>query len=211
MNKHRASGFGLWELLLVLLLLALLSGTLLLRLQESVARQQVMSQLQRLGQTVRFAQAEGQRLAQPLWLCPVQLRVDGRINGCVRQLSEAMWAQGVLVYADRPGQRSGVYDGGEVVRTALLDERRYRLRLRVWRQQPDRFMLLPWPDRAPQVAYGAQGWGATEPVWLQLQLALQTDPQRCTTLLVPPSGPLQRCDDGMAQEGMGREALCVCF
>ncbi len=213
MNKKRTSGFGLWELLLVLLLLGLLSGTLWWLWQPSLARQQLGSQLQRLGQTIRLAQSEGLRQGQPLWLCPVRLRVDGRINGCVGQLSEAMWAQGFLLYADRPGQRPGVYDHDEVIKTVLVDEHRYRLRVRIWRQQASRFMLLPWPERMPQVMHGAQGWGAQAPVWLQLQLARHSEPQRCLTLLVPPSGPLQQCAEqhGEPEGGPNMEALCVCF
>lgn len=210
MNRKNMLAFGVWELLLVLVLLALLGGMLLGPLQRSVARQQLNTQMRLLAQTVLYAQTEAQRMGRPLWLCPVQLRSDGRINGCVRQLSEAVWAQGLLLYADRLGQTSGEYDRAEVVRTALLDDRRYRLRVRIWRQQPGRFMLLPLPTRLPQVAYGAQGWGGEAPVWLQLQLSLANEPQQCRTLIVPPSGPLQRCRDPGA-DPHGVAALCVCF
>lgn len=213
MNKKNMLGFGLWELLLVLLLLGLLSVALLAPLPLSVARQQLGTQIRLLGQTIVFAQTEARRLGRPLWLCPVHLRVDGRINGCVRQLSESMWAQGLLVYADRPGLTAGGYDRAEAVRTMLIDERRHRLRVRIWREQPNGFMLLPLPTRQPQILYGAQGWGEAEPVWLQVQLAGQGDPGRCQTLLVPPSGPLQYCQTGTegASELSKRAALCVCF
>ncbi|MBP6115704.1 MAG: GspH/FimT family pseudopilin [Neisseriaceae bacterium] len=212
MARINTQGFGLWELLLALGLLALMSGGLLLALQRSVAQQQLGLQMRFLGQTLQFAQLEAGRLGRPLWLCPVQLRVDGRINGCVRQLSEDMWAQGLLVYADQPGLNMGSYDSGEVVRTVFVDERRHRLQLRQWREQgpSSALTLTSLPQRQPQIRYGVRGWGDAEPVWLQLQLSPQGRAAgECALLLLPPSGPPQYCQD--LSNHSERARLCVCF
>ncbi|MGO3858890.1 GspH/FimT family pseudopilin [Neisseriaceae bacterium CLB008] len=210
MGHKNMQGVGLIELLLVVALLAAMSVGVLWSVQRGVAQQQLGLSMRQLGQTVQFAQAEAKRLGRSVWLCPVQRRVDGRINGCVRQLSEDMWAQGLLVYADKPSLNAGVYDAGEVVRTAFVEEGRHRLQVRQWREQthPQRFMLLPLAERQPQIRYGAWGWGEREPVWLQLQLSVPGQLGRCETLLMPPTGPPQRCQD---DSGGAREVLCQCF
>lgn len=211
MIRKNMKGYGLWTVLLALFLLALISGGVLLALQKGVMQQQLSMRMQLLSQTIQFAQAEARRLGRSVWLCPVRLRVDGRINGCMRQLSvnEGAWAQGLLVYADQRGQNAGVYDSGEVVKTAFVDEQRYRLQVRQWRaQSKDRFMLLPLSVSQPQVRYGAWGWGEAEPIWLQLQLSIRNDPDHCQTIIIPPLGPEQTCQ-GDAMEKWA--ALCVCF
>ena len=95
----RQKGFTLIELMVTIAILAIMTAIAIPNFSEWVAKRRVASVAEKVASQIRFARAEAARLNKPVYLCPVQIKTDGKPD----QYCKSTYAgSGYAVWADSP-------------------------------------------------------------------------------------------------------------
>jgi type IV fimbrial biogenesis protein FimT len=115
-------GFTLVEILLTLSLCALLLPMLVLPLQSLIGVSRLEASLQNLVSVLNFARSEALRSGRAVNLCGIFMRRNNTLNSCRKATAEKPlpWAQGILVFYDRPGGMEASYDTQEDLRDVVF-------------------------------------------------------------------------------------------
>ncbi len=110
----RFQGFTLIELMVTITLIGIFAAMALPALGDIAARHRVKSSARNMASAFSFARQEAVRQNVPVMVCPAEIRVDGKVNGCQ---ANGDWTEGTLVFADRDGNRA--YSANEQIRLSL--------------------------------------------------------------------------------------------
>lgn len=116
-------GFTLIELLVALSLSLIM---LLYAVADIGARIRLIgyqSALQQLSAQMARARSEARLQRLPVHVCAANLKINLDPQGCKPARTGGgaqVWTQGAMLYVDRPGGRSGVYDSKELLQLAEL-------------------------------------------------------------------------------------------
>lgn len=95
--RFKPKGFTLIELLVVITIMAIMALIALPNMSQWLAARRVSGQAEQVANLLRFARAEAVRLNAPVYVCPVQIKVDGNPdNYC----STTYNGQGLAAFAD---------------------------------------------------------------------------------------------------------------
>jgi hypothetical protein len=94
--KNIQKGFTLIELMVTIAIMAIMLAIAIPNLSEWVAKRRVAAAAEKVANMIRFGRAEAARLNSPVYLCPVQIRVDGTPNNQCRSY-----------YVDDPSYKGG--------------------------------------------------------------------------------------------------------
>ena len=124
----RQKGFTLIELMVTIAILAIMTAIAIPNFSEWVAKRRVASVAEKVASQIRFARAEAARLNKPVYLCPVQIKTDGKPD----QYCKSTYAgSGYAVWADSP-----VYDQkyerskDESLRTIVMNKAKDQVKVR---------------------------------------------------------------------------------
>ncbi|WP_165008898.1 GspH/FimT family pseudopilin [Neisseria yangbaofengii] len=93
----KQQGFTLIELLVVIAIIAIMAVIALPNMSQWIASRRVASNAEQIANLLRFARSEAVRLNLPVYICPVQIKKDGKSNGsCNASFSN----QGLMAFAD---------------------------------------------------------------------------------------------------------------
>jgi len=105
----RQKGFTLIELMVTIAIMAIMAAIAIPNFAEWVAKRRVASVAEKVASQIRFARAEAARLNKPVYLCPVQIKTDGKPD----QYCKSTYAgSGYTVWADSP-EYDQEFNGGE--------------------------------------------------------------------------------------------------
>lgn len=117
MKKMR--GFSLLELLSVLFLLSMLTLSGIYGWFTMSREQQVETYSARLNTLLLKARSEALSSHKPVYICAANLKTNKDLQGCMasppRNNALNHWADGVLLFKDKPGGRLEIYDSKEAL------------------------------------------------------------------------------------------------
>ncbi len=115
MNK-RISGFTLIELMVTIAVIAIMAAIAFPNMRDFVATSRIANRAEQVGNLFRFAKGEAVRLGQPVIICGMQIRSDGRPSG---NCDSAQYSSGMRAYADV--NRNGVYDAANDIELRTIN------------------------------------------------------------------------------------------
>lgn len=93
----KQKGFTLIELLVVIAIIAIMAVIALPNMSQWIASRRVASNAEQIANLLRFARSEAVRLNIPVYVCPVQIKKDGKSNG---SCNASFGNQGLMAFAD---------------------------------------------------------------------------------------------------------------
>ena len=117
----KQKGFTLIELLVVIAIIAIMAVIALPNMSQWIASRRVASNAEQIANLLRFARSEAVRLNLPVYVCPVQIKKDGKSNG---SCSNEHKNSGLMAFADK--NKNQVYDNDEndiSLRTIILNSK----------------------------------------------------------------------------------------
>lgn len=93
----KQKGFTLIELLVVIAIIAIMAVIALPNMSQWIASRRVASNAEQIANLLRFARSEAVRLNLPVYVCPVQIKKDGKSDG---KCSNAHKNSGLMAFAD---------------------------------------------------------------------------------------------------------------
>lgn len=160
-DMRQQGGFTLIELLTAFSLLLIVLMYSVLDIGRHIRQIGYQSALQQLVAQVARARSEARLQRLPVHVCAANLKSNLDVQGCksTRGGGAALpWSQGAMLYVDRPGGRSGIYDSKELLQLA----------------EPVSGMTLSLRSAQPQLTFRRDGLLAGSMVEFELK-ALQDD------------------------------------
>ncbi|PSJ79537.1 GspH/FimT family pseudopilin [Neisseria iguanae] len=93
----KQKGFTLIELLVVIALIAIMAIIALPNMSQWIASRRVASNAEQIANLLRFARSEAVRLNLPVYVCPVQIKKDGKSDG---KCNYSHKDSGLMAFAD---------------------------------------------------------------------------------------------------------------
>lgn len=117
----KQKGFTLIELLVVIAIIAIMAVIALPNMSQWIASRRAASNAEQIANLMRFARAEAVRLNQPVYICPVQIKKDGKSNG---ECGSTYSNQGLLAFADSNKDKAYEDDRTDIsLRTIILNSK----------------------------------------------------------------------------------------
>ena len=117
--RSKQQGFTLTELLIVIAIVAVMAAIAFPNMSNWIASRRAASQAEQVANLLRFARSEAVRLNLPVYVCPVQIRVDGTPNDYCN-LQHA--GQGIAAFADADNNRIYERNTADIdLRTVILN------------------------------------------------------------------------------------------
>lgn len=117
--RSKQQGFTLTELLIVVAIVAIMAAIAFPNMSNWIASRRTASQAEQVANLLRFARSEAVRLNLPVYVCPVQIRVDGTPNDYCN-LGHA--GQGIAAFADADNNRIYERNTDDIdLRTVILN------------------------------------------------------------------------------------------
>ena len=115
----KQKGFTLIELLVVIAIAAIMATIAFPNLSQWIASRRAASQAEQIANLLRFARSEAVRLNLPVYVCPVQIKSDGKSNG---DCKSAYSGQGMLAFADKNNDKKYTNDTTDIsLRSIILN------------------------------------------------------------------------------------------
>lgn len=117
----KQKGFTLIELLVVIAIIAIMAVIALPNMSQWIASRRAASNAEQIANLLRFARAEAVRLNLPVYVCPVQIKKDGKSNGTC---SKDYRNQGLMAFADSDKNKAYANDSTDIsLRTIILNSK----------------------------------------------------------------------------------------
>ena len=128
----RQKGFTLIELMVTIAIMAIMAAIAIPNFAEWVAKRRVASVAEKVASQIRFARAEAARLNKPVYLCPVEIKGNGKPNEEDDQFCQYKYAgSGYTVWADSPEyDRKYERNKDESLRTIIMNKAKDQVKVR---------------------------------------------------------------------------------
>lgn len=121
---RRQQAFTLIEMLTTLLLLAVVTAFVVADLGRTVRFNRYNSILNGMMSNLVLARSEARMRRLPVHACAANLKSNFDIQGCQPQtatLAPYRWEEGLMIFYDKVGGRSGVYDSKELLAVTPIE------------------------------------------------------------------------------------------
>lgn len=116
--QAKQKGLTLIELLVVIAIIAIMAVIALPNMSQWIASRRVASNAEQIANLMRFARAEAVRLNLPVYVCPVQIKKDGKSNG---SCNASFGNQGLMAFADSNKDKQYQRDSDIHLRAIILN------------------------------------------------------------------------------------------
>ncbi|WP_174874772.1 GspH/FimT family pseudopilin [Vogesella oryzae] len=161
---ERMHGFSLVEMLLTLALFTIVAGFSVLDLGRMIRVQRYHAVMKEVATHLALARAEARVRRLPVHACAANFKNNLDVQGCqslAKMQAPYHWGEGVMVFYDKQGGRSDVYDSKELLTTAAIEP---ALNLQLTASQP---MLTFNPDGMMRHALVVLEFSARQDAWCQ--------------------------------------------
>jgi type IV fimbrial biogenesis protein FimT len=123
--KKKSLGFSLVEILAVLTISATLMAIVVPNLTIFLAKARLDAETHLVLHTLFLARSEAIRQANPVYVCPINVKKNLELQGCAPgsvHLDDA-WHNGLLIYSDNQTGNPAVYDARESLGQLIFHDR----------------------------------------------------------------------------------------
>ncbi|MDD3265650.1 MAG: prepilin-type N-terminal cleavage/methylation domain-containing protein [Burkholderiales bacterium] len=113
------SGFTIWELVIVVSIIAILSNLAIPMMRDHMFELQSRSIATEIEDGFRFARAESLRLGMPISICAAKISINNVLHGCNAKARNKDWSSGMLAFINKDNLFK--YDPENRVRYALFE------------------------------------------------------------------------------------------